>query len=165
MVQLIIMGVSGSGKTTVAKAMSDQFHMSYIEADDFHPASNIQKMTDGIPLTEEDREPWLWHLNNQLKSYQDHGKSCILACSALTRKARAILRTDIQKPVFIFLSCDKATIRDRLHQRRNHFMPASLLDSQFKTLEPPKEAITIKADQTPDTIMQQIKNVLDLPVK
>lgn len=140
---LIIMGVCGSGKSTVGRALATCLKADFLDADDFHPAENIRKMQAGVPLTEDDRVPWLRRLASVLASYEHRQEGVVLACSALTNGARTILTEQAPAAIFIFLEGSEELLRERLNGRRDHFMPASLLDSQLATLEPPETAVRI----------------------
>ncbi|GAA2772729.1 gluconokinase [Kitasatospora cinereorecta] len=133
---VVVMGVSGVGKTTVARLLADRLDLPYAEADDFHPAANIAKMSAGIPLDDHDREPWLRTLGAWLGARAAAGTGGVVTCSALKRRYRDILRDFCPDAFFLHLSGDRAVIEDRLAHRTGHFMPPSLLDSQYATLEP-----------------------------
>jgi len=134
------MGVSGSGKTTVGTALAEAFGVPFIEGDALHPAANVEKMRQGIPLTDEDRWPWLDRVAEELKT-QARGKGrAVASCSALRRPYRDRLRRSVGPDLrFVFLRGDMATLAVRMQHRHGHFMPASLLESQFATLEMPAE--------------------------
>jgi gluconokinase len=132
------MGVSGSGKTTVGKAVAETFGIPFIEGDSLHPAANVEKMRHGIPLTDEDRWPWLDSVAHELKERALEKGGAIISCSALRRIYRDRLRAAIGSDLrFVFLAGDKTTLSRRMRRRKGHFMPASLLESQFATLETP----------------------------
>jgi gluconokinase len=141
---VIVMGVSGSGKTAVGKALADRLGLEFIEGDDYHPPANVEKMAAGIALTDEDRRPWLRALANLVVGRHARGAGTVLACSALRRAYRDVLRATVpsEESFVIQLDADAATLRSRLEHRRGHYMPASLLQSQLATLEPlePDEA-------------------------
>src|ERR1700757_4046123 len=143
---LVLMGVSGSGKTTVGKLLARELGWSFIEADDFHPASNIEKMRSGYPLTDEDRAPWLERLREQIERSLAAGQNAVLACSALKRKYRDCLRVNSEVKS-VFLRGDYALIEKQLRHRRGHFMKSALLRSQFADLEEPQpneRALTVE---------------------
>lgn len=147
----LVMGVSGCGKTTVAKELANTLKIPFIEADDFHPIHNIEKMKKGIPLNDEDRLPWLENLAKELKEKEVSG--AVLACSALKKKYRTTLNSLIFSPLqVIFLEGSFEKIQERMKKRQNHFMPADLLRSQFETLEPPHNAWIFDIDNSPSTI-------------
>lgn len=129
----VVMGVSGSGKSTVASLVSERIGWTFADADAFHPPSNIDKMRAGIPLTDADRRPWLLELASWMAQQQREGRSTVLACSALTRGYRQLLATEVEVE-FIHLHGPAALIEERMHAR-DHFMPPSLLHSQFEVLE------------------------------
>lgn len=159
---LVVMGVAGSGKTTVAELLARQFGWQEAEADNFHSEANVAKMHDGIPLTDEDREPWLVTLRDWINSRPG---SVVLTCSALKRSYRDVLRTSDADVKFLHLDGDAALIKERMGGRRGHFMPMSLLDSQLATLEPlqPGEpGIAIDIDQPPEQIVAEAVNKLQL---
>ncbi|MCI1218087.1 gluconokinase [Bifidobacterium crudilactis] len=134
-VHVLVMGVAGCGKSTVAEAIRDQLGFTMAEGDDFHPKANIEKMSHGIPLTDEDRRPWLEVINRWMLGRQSLGESTVVSSSALKRAYRDILRKDV--PVFfVHLVGSQELIQDRLTRRKGHFMPPALLPSQFAILEP-----------------------------
>jgi gluconokinase len=135
---VIVMGVAGSGKSSVAKGIGDALDLELIEGDAYHPRSNIDKMAAGIPLTDEDRRPWLDTLAEIVGARHAAGVGTVLACSALRRSYRDILRSTFPtaESFVIRLDADRQTLRSRMTERTGHFMPVSLLDSQLATLEP-----------------------------
>jgi gluconokinase len=152
---LVVMGVSGSGKSTVAAALAQRMRVPFADADDFHPAANIAKMTAGTPLDDHDRHPWLEAIGEWLA---DHAGGGVMSCSALKRKYRDQLRHHAHDVVFLLLHGTPDVIRRRQASRPGHFMPASLLNSQFATLEPlaPDEpGVVIDVDQSVDAIVDQ----------
>lgn len=152
----IVMGVSGCGKSTVGELLSKKLSIPFYDADDFHFPENVAKMANGIPLTDDDRKPWLTLLANNIVDWQSEG-GAVLACSALKEVYRDILSATTESVVkFIYLEGEKELLASRLKGRDSHFMPNSLLDSQLSTLEPPKQAITISLDNTLDDIVSQI---------
>src|SRR4051812_38294296 len=132
---LVIMGVSGSGKSTVAGILAGQLGWDLEEGDDLHPAANVEKMRAGTPLTDEDRWPWLEKVADWIRDHTNSGLPGIITCSALKRVYRDVLRGD--NVVFVHLAGNKDTIAQRLSARLDHYMPSTLLDSQISTLEPP----------------------------
>lgn len=159
---VVVMGVSGAGKTTVAEILAHRLGWQEAEADDFHPAANVAKMHDGIPLTDEDRQPWLAALRQWINAAPG---SVILTCSALKRRYRDVLRTADAKVVFVHLDGDHDLIRQRITRRIGHFMPPSLLESQFAALEPldPDEAgLVVDIDDEPDVIADEAMRALQL---
>ncbi|AAZ56147.1 gluconate kinase [Thermobifida fusca YX] len=138
----VFMGVSGSGKTTVARGVAQELGLPFADADDFHPEANIAKMARGIPLTDEDRLPWLQALAAWISEREREGTSSVVTCSALRRSYRDLLRRSAPGVFFLHLHGSAELIGKRIRERRGHFMPPQLLDSQFATLEPlaPDEA-------------------------
>lgn len=149
------MGVSGSGKTAVGRLLAEDLLVPFIDADDHHPLSNIEKMSRGFPLNDADREPWLDQLN---KIAKDHLKSgCVIACSALKEIYRKRLRKGIEPSVvWIYLKGTFEQIYDRMEQRQGHFMRAGMLRSQFEALEEPKNAMTMDIADAPAHIVEKI---------
>jgi carbohydrate kinase (thermoresistant glucokinase family) len=133
----IVMGVSGSGKTTIARGLADAEGWMLLEGDSFHPPANVAKMSAGIPLTDADRWPWLRAIAAREDELIAAGQSAVVACSALKRAYRDILTGDRPDMILVYLRGSKDLIEDRMKQRKNHFMPPALLDSQFATLEEP----------------------------
>lgn len=157
---IILMGVSGSGKTTIGRLLARDLGWPFHDGDDFHPQANIDKMRQGIPLTDDDRDAWLTALRQQIDTFIDTRQSAVLACSALKRTYRERLhRPEVR---FIYLKGDFALIRQRLLARQGHFMAADLLASQFATLEEPQGVPAIDIAQTPETIVAAIKRILAL---
>lgn len=152
---ILVMGVSGCGKSTVAHQLCEALNLPFIEADDFHPEANILKMENSQPLDDNDREPWLQNLAAELKKNEDKG--AVLACSALKEKYRTTLNSLISKPLqIIFLEGSFELIKNRMDQRAGHFMPSQLLQSQFDALESPKDAWTFDIQNKSSTIHLQI---------
>jgi len=148
---LVVMGVSGSGKSTVAAMVAEQLGWDFAEGDAMHPQVNVDKMHAGTPLTDEDRWPWLDVIATWIRDHLDAGTPGVVTCSALKRSYRDVLRAP--GVVFVHVAGDGSLIEDRMSQRSGHFMPTSLLASQLATLEPPQadEAhVTIAADRTPE---------------
>jgi gluconokinase len=164
---VIVIGVSGAGKTTIGKLLAEQLGWKFYEADDFHPHANIEKMRSGHPLTDEDRWPWLDKLRDQITLSLAAKDSAVLACSALKRAYRDRLRVsdDVR---FVFLRGDYALIENQLRRRRGHFMNPVLLRSQFADLEEPgpnEEVVTIELGPTPEELVSEIKTKLELSGK
>jgi len=158
---VIIMGVVGSGKTTVGSLLASQLGWEFADADDFHPASNVEKIRNGIPLTDEDREPWLDRLRQAIERWIVDGKSVVLACSALKRAYRAKLCAGPQVQ-FVYLKGTTGLIAERLHSRHGHFAGESILTSQLLDLEEPEAATVIDIAKTPEKIVDEIRNGLHL---
>ena len=152
---LVVMGVSGSGKSTVGAALAQRLRVPFADADDFHPQANIDKMSAGIPLDDQDRGPWLDAIGRWLA---DHPDGAVVSCSALKRSYRDRLRHCAHRVEFLHLAGTPEVLARRMAGRPGHFMPASLLSSQLATLEPlaPDEhGITIDIDQSVDDVVQQ----------
>ncbi|GAB7187563.1 gluconokinase [Kitasatospora sp. Ki12] len=133
---IVVMGVSGVGKTTLARLLADRLGLPFAEADDFHPAANIAKMSAGVPLDDEDRAPWLRAIGAWLGERTEDGSGGVVTCSALKRRYRDTLRAACPGAFFLHLSGGHELVEDRLSHRTGHFMPSSLLDSQYAALEP-----------------------------
>ncbi len=156
---LFVMGVSGSGKTTIGQLLAQKLKMPFFDGDNYHPEANVQKMAKGHPLNDKDRQGWLQHLNQLAKDHKSKG--AVIVCSALKKDYRKLLREDIGDTVeFIFLEGSFELISKRLQQRKGHFMPPELLRSQFETLEIPEYAIRVSIDATPTVIVENIINKL-----
>jgi carbohydrate kinase (thermoresistant glucokinase family) len=156
---IYIMGVSGSGKTTVGKLLSQKMNIPFFDADDFHTTENKEKMKSGRPLNDEDREKWLQEINT-LARKEAYLYGAVIACSALKKKYRILLMEGITKTVWIFLEGSYDIIFERLKSRQQHFMPAALLQSQFDILEVPDEAFCISFDKDPVEITDVIYTYL-----
>jgi len=153
---IYIMGVSGSGKTTIGKLLSQKTSIPFFDADEFHSASNKEKMSAHQPLTDEDRSQWLINLNKLAQEQQDK-QGAIIACSALKEKYRKVLSGEINVPLaWVFLKGDYNTILERMKERKDHFMPPAMLDSQFDALEIPSNAIIIDINEKPEKIITLI---------
>ena len=159
---IYIMGVSGSGKTTIGKKLSGNTGLPFFDGDDFHPARNVEKMKTGQPLQDTDRAEWLAKLNRIAKE-QKTNKGAIIACSALKEKYREVLTSGITIPVFwVFLRGGFELIEGRMKSRTGHFFPPTLLTSQFEALEIPPDAITVDIQDQPDKIVEEIISQLGL---
>ena len=153
---IYIMGVSGSGKTTIGKKLSAKIKIPFFDADDFHSEANKEKMHKGIPLTDEDRTGWLKRIN-ELAREQSKKNGAVIGCSALKEKYRIALSQAISVPLYwVFLQGSYDLIKKRMDERKGHFMPPELLRSQFNTLEVPKDAIVIDISKDPDEIVEMI---------
>jgi gluconokinase len=164
----IVMGVSGSGKTTVGKALSKRFGWKYYEGDEYHPAGNIEKMKRGIPLDDEDRLPWLQSLRKIIEEAANKNENIVIACSALKEAYREILRGHVpdlplsanNEVKFIYLKGSYNTIKERMEKRPDHFFKPEMLKSQFNTLEEPQDAIIIDISKpNQETISDVIESV------
>jgi gluconokinase len=161
---LIFMGVTGSGKTTVAKLFAEKTGAVFYEGDDFHPPENIAKMSAGIPLTDADREQWLKKLRKIIVRALAKKEFSVLACSALKFKYREALAADDSRVKFVHLTGPRTLIAGRLKKRRGHFMPSALLESQFAILEPPSDALVFSCKKSPKKIVAELIHVLGIAV-
>jgi gluconokinase len=152
---VLVMGVSGSGKSTVGKALADRLDWTFADADDYHPPANREKMSRGEPLTDEDRQPWLEKLHDLIAAHALEQKTLVLACSALKERYRDILVGDLEGVALVFLRGDAELIAERMRQRE-HFMPVSLLETQLATLEPPTNAIIVDIAQPLEIMLEQV---------
>jgi gluconokinase len=149
---IVVMGVSGAGKSTIGELLAARMNCSFLDADQFHPAANVEKMAAGKPLTDEDRWPWLKNLNTKLRREE----KAVLACSALKESYRQALSAGLADCRFVHLRGSIELIRARLKHRQHRYMPASLLESQFATLEPPARAVGIDIGQAPERCVEEI---------
>lgn len=163
---LVIMGVAGCGKSTVAGLLAGRLGWDLAEGDDMHSAANIEKMAAGHPLTDEDRQPWLARVAAWIREHTTAHRPGIITCSALKRSYRDVLRGD--GVVFVYLAASRELIARRLAARHGHFMPVALMDSQFAALEPPgadENAITVDVSGSPDQTASLIMAALHLPLQ
>jgi gluconokinase len=159
---IIVFGVSGAGKTTIARLLAKQLGWRFYEGDDFHPRANIDKMRSGRPLTDEDRWPWLERLRDQITSSLTAKENAVVACSALKRAYRERLRIN-ENVKFVFLRGDYRVIENTLRRRSDHFMNPALLKSQFADLEEPRpeeHVLTLELGRAPEELVNQIKTKL-----
>jgi gluconokinase len=158
---ILLMGVTGSGKTTVGKALAANLGWKYFDADEFHPVTNVTKMRAGVPLDDVDRQPWRQTLAQLIREKIHAGESAVLACSALKQTYRDTLSISDDVRV-VYLNGDRGTIAERLRSRRDHYMNPNLLASQFETLEEPADAVEIDASLSVDAIVQKIRTALEI---
>ncbi len=161
---VIVMGVAGAGKSTVGAALAAALDCAFADADEFHPQANIDKMRAGRPLTDADRASWLAAIAARIDDWRTQGKGGVIACSALKRAYRRVIIGKRPELRLVYLRGDAALIRRRLTQRRHHFMPASLLDSQFATLEEPgadERPIVVDAAKSAATLAREIHRALN----
>jgi gluconokinase len=161
-VVIIVFGVAGVGKTTVGKALASALDWSFYDADQFHPVGNIQKMRDGVPLNDADRQPWLEKLRALIGDCIEAKESAVLACSALKERYRSYLKvTDEVK--LVYLKADYTVIQERIRTRRGHFINPALLQSQFEILETPSAGgVVIDATDSPENIVKEIRKELQI---
>jgi len=160
---LVVMGVSGAGKTTTALELRRLLGWDYAEGDDFHPAANVAKMHAGHPLDDEDRWPWLRTLAAWIGTHEETGQPAIMTCSALKRAYRDLLRDGHPSVFFVHVSGSAELLHERVEHRTGHYMPPSLLDSQLKTLEPleaDEPGIRVAADGTPEVVAERVLEAL-----
>ncbi len=154
---IIVMGVSGSGKTTIGEMLAERLNWPFYEGDDFHSPASIAKMSAGVPLTDEDRAGWLHALAKVISTREKSGASCVIACSALKQAYRDELRAPTPQHVkFVYLKGSYALILDRMRRRKGHYMRPEMLESQFADLQEPSEALTIDIAQTPEEMVRII---------
>jgi len=155
---LIAMGVSGAGKTKIGEMLAERLHCTFTDGDAFHSAANKEKMHHGIPLTDEDRWPWLKTIRAAIEDKQKAGETAVFTCSSLKRSYRDVLRAGDQDVCFVYLKGSREVLAERLGHRTGHFFDPSLLQSQLDTLEEPgdDEAITVSIDLTPDEIVDDV---------
>ncbi|TMH17240.1 MAG: gluconokinase [Betaproteobacteria bacterium] len=171
---VVIMGVCGCGKTSVGQALANRLGWQFFDADDFHPPANVAKMATGVALTDEDREPWLDRLATEMRAVDQQRRHAVLACSALKESYRQRIARGLQEPGpegdggaefrIVYLKGDAKTIEPRLALRSGHFMPSSLLASQFAALEEPDDAMVIDIRQTTEAQAAQIAAALQSTV-
>ena len=163
---VVVMGVSGSGKTTVAKLLADRLGCQFLEGDALHPPANVEKMRGGTPLTDADRLPWLRRIAQEIDGWRARSQSGVVTCSALKRAYRDILIGGRADVTLAYLKGSRALIQRRMAARHEHFMPLALLDSQFATLEEPapdEHAIVVDIGGSPESIVSQLIERLAMP--
>ncbi len=159
---IVVIGVAGSGKTTVGTMLAAAMKCPFLEGDSLHPKENIDKMSRGIPLTDSDRGPWLSAIHARILDYFQHGQDLVVGCSALKQEYRWLLAKGV--PItWVYLRGSPALIRSRLRHRSNHFMKDDLLASQFDSLEEPDDALVIDVSAPPSVIVEHILSQLRIP--
>src|SRR4030095_11177739 len=157
---VVLMGVTGSGKSTIGRLLSQELGWKYYDADDFHPSANVEKMRSGIPLNDDDRKPWLETLRDLISQCLERGENAVLACSALKERYREFLVLN-ERVRLIYLKGNRELIKERLAARRGHYMTPALLDSQLETLEEPKDGYKLDISLSPDEIVKTIRSYLN----
>lgn len=161
---IVMMGVAGAGKTTVGNLVASQLAWEFADGDDYHPAANVEKMRNGIPLSDADRAPWLEILRSLIANWIASGKSGVLACSALKRAYRERLQVSPEVRV-VYLKGSVALLQRRMRARLGHFMTERMLESQLATLEEPEDAVVVDVDRSPEEIVAEIRRKLLLEGK
>jgi gluconokinase len=162
---IVVMGVSGSGKTTVARGIADVMGWEFAEGDDFHPRANVEKMAGGHPLTDEDRWPWLRLIGDWISTKESRGESAVVTCSALRRVYRDLLREGRPHVRFCHVSAPSELIQHRMEERKGHYMPPSLLPSQLATLEPLEDdepGVVVTTEGSPEDVLDRALRALGL---
>jgi len=159
---IVMMGVAGSGKTTVGKLLASQLGWTFADADDYHSAANVEKMRSGVPLTDADRAPWLKALRSLIACWIAETKNAVLACSALKRDYREKLLVSPEVR-FVYLKGDRELLEERMRSRHGHFMAERMLASQLAALEEPQDAVVVDVSQSPEEIVAEIRKRMALP--
>ena len=158
---VILMGVSGSGKTSIGEGLSEALGWPFYDGDDFHPQENVEKMAQGVSLDDKDRQPWLERLHALIREHLEMDRSLLVACSALKAEYRDVLRGNLEGIKYVHLTGSFDLIYSRMQNRSGHYMKAEMLRSQFRALEPPVDALTISIDQPVDAIVDRIIGMID----
>jgi gluconokinase len=159
---LVLMGVAGSGKTTVGQLLARELGWPFLDADDFHSPANRAKMSAGIPLDDADRAPWLDTLHTEIASRARRGENAVLACSALKGRYREVLQREVPDLRWVYLQGSPELLHARLVQRTEHYMRPEMLDSQLATLEPPAEALSLDVTASPRELVAQIRTAFSV---
>ena len=159
---ILVMGVAGSGKTTVGRALATTLGWSFRDADEFHPPANVAKMSAGLPLDDADRTPWLAAIRAHIEACLARDESAVVTCSALKEKYRAQLVADPARVRVVHLTGSPELLAERLASRRDHFMKPAMLASQFAALEPPRDALTVDIAEPPDKLVAHIRKAFSL---
>lgn len=159
---ILVMGVAGSGKTTIGQLLARQLHWSFADADDFHPPANIAKMSAGQPLTDDDRNPWLAALRAHVEARLANNENAVVACSALKESYRRTLVVDPQHVHIVYLHGSRELLLSRISGRQGHYMKPAMLDSQLATLEPPAGALSLDVTPPPEVLVEKIRATLNL---
>jgi carbohydrate kinase (thermoresistant glucokinase family) len=154
---ILVMGVAGSGKSTVGSTLAAALGWEFADADEYHSPANVAKMAAGVPLTDEDRVPWLDALHTTLRQRESNGRHVVLACSALRASYRNRICAASSQPTIVYLKAARSLVFERMSRRPGHFMPVSLIDSQFAALEEPHDALVFAADGRLDDIVSAVR--------
>jgi gluconokinase len=155
---IYIMGVAGSGKSTIGRQFAEATGLPFYDGDDFHPDANVEKMAAGQPLTDEDRADWLAAIHRFVVEKLEAGQSLVLACSALKARYRATLSIGIEaQATWVYLEGSYDLVKSRMEARKDHFMPPALLQSQFDALEPPADAVVLSIDAAPEVLVARLR--------
>ncbi|HEY3757851.1 MAG TPA: gluconokinase [Opitutaceae bacterium] len=157
---ILVMGVAGSGKSTIGSLLARELGWPFADADEFHSPANVAKMSAGIPLDDDDRAPWLQAIHRYIEDHLARGETVVVTCSALKERYRAVVAPDPERVKLVFLQGDFPLLLGRLHQRQGHFMKESMLRSQFEALEPPADALSVDVAPAPEAIVAQIRREL-----
>jgi len=158
---IVLMGVTGSGKSTVGKLLAQQLGWKFFDGDDFHSSANIEKMRRGMPLNDDDRRPWLEAIRESIRKMVERSENAVIACSALKHSYRQMLRI-AGEVVFVYLKANIDTVRERLRNRTGHFMNPDLIQSQFDTLEESEQTLRVDASLPPGEIVRRIRTQLQV---
>lgn len=159
---ILVMGVSGSGKTTIGRMLAESLNWDFSDADAFHPQANIEKMSHSIPLNDADRQPWLQAMQRAIDQWLQEDKNMVLACSALKEAYRQIILRDKERMRLVYLKGSFEQIQKRLQERPHHYMKTEMLQSQFDTLEEPEYGTHVDLSHSPEVIVQQIRTSLGI---
>lgn len=158
---VVLMGVAGCGKSTVGERLAAALGWAFVEGDEFHPVANVETMRAGLPLTDDDRRPWLERLRRAIEARLDAGESAVVACSALKEEYRRVLLDGIEDALLVYLKGDRETLETRLRGRTGHFFDPALLASQLETLEEPAAALVVEIRSSPEEIVAGLLEAIE----
>ena len=159
---IIVMGVSGCGKTTIGELLAEKLGWQFSDADEFHPAANVAKMSAGQPLNDDDRAPWLQSISEHISDCLARDVGAVVTCSALKKAYREVIVVDLERVKFVYLHGSRELLWERISGREGHFMKPAMLDSQLATLEMPEDALTVEITSKPEAIVASICDSLSL---